>query len=342
MSEPVKYYKSTFTFEGKRYCRKGRTKKEADQKAALYRAELEAGALSVTNMTVAEWWPEYLETYHSKASHKTVGCYQSIYAYTIGPYIGPRALKSVRSADLQRILNNLSTRSESYAKKAKILLCGMFRKAADNGLIPRDPACALVLPNAIPEVPRRALTEEERELFTAAAQTCGKAGQFFLLIYHTGLRPSEAARVCFEDFDRSTRILHVRGSKTAAATRDVPVPAAFEIPEGEGYAFLTRWGHAPRESARQLWWEKLKVRMEEISGRPVPDDLTPYCLRHDCCTRMLDAGVPLDAVSYIMGHASLQMTAKRYRHPTDAMLASALYVIDESLGHTLGPTFEVN
>lgn len=321
-------YSSSFTFDGRRYYCKGATQREADQKAALRLADLQRGAVAASRMTVAEWWPEYLATYHARASEKVRRNYDSIYKYAIAPYIGAKTIKSVRGAELQKILNNLSTRSESYAKKAILLLRGMFRVAADNELIPRDPSRGLILPEAVPEVPRRELTPAEREAFLKAARSCGQPGRFFLLIYYTGLRPSEAARVRFEDFDRKARTLTVRGTKTKAATRTVPVPDAYEIPEGEGLLFVSRYNDAPQETCRHKWWKKVTARMEEITGDPVASELTPYCLRHDYCTRLLDAGVPLDAASYIMGHASIQITAKRYRHPTDQMVANALDVFN--------------
>ena len=321
----TKYFRSTFTFEGKRYQRKGRTQKEADQKAALYRAQLEAGAVSASRMTVSEWWPRYLEIYHARASEKTRADYDSIYVHALAPYIGRLPLKSARSADLQLALNNLSTRSESYAKKAKFLLVGLFRAAVDNDLLPKSPAKDLRLPDGLPAGSRRALTPAERKIFREAAPTC-KDGGLFLLIYHTGLRPSEAARVRFEDFDREARLLHVRGSKTKAATRTVPVPAAYEIPEGSGLLFRSQSGGELSENQRSWRWSLISKKMREL-GEPA-EDLTAYCLRHDYCTRLCEAGVPVEIAMKLMGHSSIAMTAEIYQHASENTLAIAARLID--------------
>jgi len=323
-----KYFRSTFTFDGKRYFVKGRTQKEADQKAALKKAGLEAGVVAASAMTVSRWWDEYLEVYKPRTSARTLELYEGIYAAAIAPYIGRRPLKSVRSADLQRIMNNLSTYSESYAKKARFLLVGLFKAAVENDLIPKSPAAGLRLPETADPQERRALTMPERTLFLNASEACGMPGLFFRFIYFCGLRPSEVCRVRFEDIDREARVLHVRGTKTKAATRDVPVPLSLEIPEGSGLVFLTKNGRSPSKTAQRNYWRTVTRAMSKISGQPVAKDLTPYCLRHDYCTRLQEVGVPIDVARRLMGHSSVEITSKIYTHASEAALEAARKLID--------------
>lgn len=324
------YFRSTFTFDGKRYFCKGKTQREADQKAALKKADLEAGVVEASRKTVNAWWPEYLEVYHSRASETTLDLYRGIYKNSIAPFIGSRPLKSVRSVDLQRCLNNLSTKSQSYAKKAKILIVGLFKAAVDNDLLPKSPAVGLFLPETKPYGERRALTPAERSAFLDAAEASGHHSLFFLIIYHCGLRPSEVCRAQYEDYDRLSRTLHVRGQKTKAATRDVPVPAALQIPDGSGPMFMTaRTGSAPTKKALRYWWRQITLGMEQRLGEPVASDLTPYCLRHDYCTRLQEAGVPIDIARRLMGHSSIEVTSKIYTHGTDKTLEIARQLIDK-------------
>lgn len=324
-------FRSTFTYDGKRYQVYGRTQKEADQKAALRKADLEAGKVAASAMTVGEWWAQYLPAYHARASEGTLELYRGIYKHAIAPEIGPRPLKSVRSVDLQRIMNNLSTRSESYAKKARFLLVGLFAAAVNNDLIAKSPAADLRLPKTAEPGERRALTQDERRLFLAAAGELGLQGLFFLIIYYCGLRPSEVCRMHFEDVKGGT--LHVRGSKTRAATREVPVPSALVLPEGSGPIFTTaRSVSAPTKKALRYWWQKLTAKMADLSGEPIAEDLTPYCLRHDYCTRLQEAGVPIDVARRLMGHSSIEITSRIYTHASEVTLEAARRLIEQGTG----------
>lgn len=44
------------------------------------------------------------------------------------------------------------------------------------------------------------------------------------------------------------------------------------------------------------------------------EDLTAYCLRHTYCTNLQKQGVDIRTAQYLMGHSSIQMTAKIYTH----------------------------
>lgn len=318
----------TFTFNGKRYFCTGPTKKDAAAKAQKRRAELEAGLVAASKKTVNQWFAEYMDTYKANVGDRTAVTYRSLYKTSIAPYIGAQPLKNVKSADLQRIMNRLTDVSLSHAKKVRLLLMGIFKTAVDNDLIPKSPYRNISMPD-LESGERRALTKRERELFLAAASQLGDKGLFFLVIYHCGLRPSEVSRIREEDIDRRAMTLHVRGTKTRASNRLVPIPSVLHIPQREGFIFTTTRGVEPRETARREWWKKVATKMEEISGAPIADDLTPYCLRHDYCTRLQEAGVPIDIARRFMGHSSIEVTSRIYTHESDEALEQGRALIEQ-------------
>lgn len=63
------------------------------------------------------------------------------------------------------------------------------------------------------------------------------------------------------------------------------------------------------------------------------DDLTMYCLRHTYCTDLEAAGVLINVARYLMGHGSIELTARIYTHMRDDILDS----ISGKLGATLNP-----
>ena len=322
-----KTYVATFRFEGRRYYRYGATQAEAYAKAAESKFKMQHQLVEDSLMPVNRWFETYLDVYKKRADLKTLSDYRGFYKNAIAPFIGQKPLKTVKAADCQRIMNNLSGKSLSYVRKVKNLLTGLFKTAVLNGLINRSPAEGLLMPDA-EEGSRRALTPSEREAFLAAAAECGVAGQFHLLIYHTGLRPSEAAKLRDEDVDWRRGVIHIAGGKTKAAKRDVPIPAGLELPQREGLLFPTKTGSTPQKTARQKWWNKIARKMEEISGAPTPGDLTAYCLRHDFCTRLQEAGVPIDVARRLMGHSSIEVTSKIYTHASDMALEQARELIN--------------
>lgn len=314
----------TFVHDGKRYYCRAETASKAAKKAEERKKKLEHDIPAGGGITVNQWFERYMEIYKTGAGDKTREDYRSLYKNAIAPYIGPMTLKSVRAIHCQGVCNRLAGKSLSYCRKARLLLIGIFETAADNDYIEKNPARKVMLPDA-EDGERRALTKAERKAFLNAAGSLGQRGLFFLVIYYCGLRPSEVARMQYEDIDRTSRTLRVRGTKTKAAVRRVPLPDALQIPEGEGLVFTTyRSYSAPTKKAVQYWWKKLLAEMEKISGTPAAEDLTPYCLRHDFCTRMQEADVAIDVARRIMGHSSIEITSRAYTHDSDeAFLAAA-------------------
>jgi len=54
----------------------------------------------------------------------------------------------------------------------------------------------------------------------------------------------------------------------------------------------------------------IQKRIAEICRSAGIDEISPHRLRHTCAKRMLDAGRPLTEVQMILGHSSLNTTAR--------------------------------
>ena len=61
----------------------------------------------------------------------------------------------------------------------------------------------------------------------------------------------------------------------------------------------------------------------------IADDLTPYCLRHDYCTRLAKAGVDIRTAQKLMGHSTIQLTANVYTHVDEDQILEAGRLINE-------------
>lgn len=313
---------ATFTFDGHRYYVRADSKEEAKILARIKKKELEEGKLyKESTLTVDDWFGQYIDTYKADASDKTIKDYYVFYRNAIKPIIGHLPLKAVKPINCQQILNGCSERSASYIHKVDILLKGMFRAAVDNELINKNPAIRATKPNK-DGGNRRALTKDERMAFIKASEALPDAGLFCRIIYFCGLRPSEVDRIRGGDY--TSNMLKVRGTKTKAAQRTVPIPSALvlpKIPKGSLLFTTKHGGERGKEGARR-YWTKLKYEMEKYGN--IGEDLTMYCLRHDYCTRLQEVGIPIDVARRLMGHSSVEVTSKIYTHESESTLLDAL------------------
>lgn len=314
---------AAITYEGERYYTKGKTQAEANRKAGEKLAALKRGEKKESTLVYDKWFMRYLDTYRKGVKKDTRDNYISIYKSSIKPKIGSYALKRIKQAECIDILNSVADRSKSYVHKVFVLLNGSLEAASDNDLIRKNPMKGIIEPDA-EEGHRRPLSPEERRLFLQAADRCGDAGYFCKIIYYCGLRPSEVARLRYEDFDRNLRIVTVHEGKTENAIRRVGVPDALPLPEKEGLLFPTKTGKPKNRDGQRGFWLRVKLEMEKIAGHSMPEDLVMYCLRHDYGTRCVEADVNMETISKTMGHSNVGFTSKIYLHQTDELVLNAL------------------
>jgi len=147
-----------------------------------------------------------------------------------------------------------------------------------------------------------------------------------LLALNTGLRRGELLTLTWGDVDFEIRQLTVRGANAKSAqTRNVPMNT-------EATQVLTAWrqihlpapsldcvfGHRDGEPMTRIdnAWDTVK----EMAGLP---DFRFHDCRHHFASRLVMAGVPLNTVRDLLGHASIEMTMK-YAHLAPETLAEAV------------------
>ncbi len=358
------YIRKTARLNGRRYEATGKTELEAMTKLAEKLAAAKRGEETLGgSMTVTAWYKEWKVTYKDPKglTKKSLGMYDEKYNGYIKPRIGSMKLRDVKDVHLQRILNDEAGKSASHMEKLRRVMREMFSRARKSRLILHDPSEDLELPE-VEAGTHRSITEEERAVLLKVCET-ESFGLWFLILLYTGMRPGEAAALNWADVDFDHNEIHVhtalesgstrlKGPKTKAGLRDIPIHAAL-FPRllearGEPFApvFPTRSGGRQNSGSMARLWKACKRAMDIELGAKVyrskiiesklAPDLTPYCLRHTFATDCARAGVPLETVRWLLGHADISTTANIYQHRDASALHAGMALLDGSGGKSGG------
>lgn len=361
-----KYFRKTAWYNGKKYEATGKTEREAATKLADKLSAAKRGEETINeNMTVNAWYEKWLETYKvpKGLTAKSLGMYDEKYDRYIKPRIGTMKLKDVREVHLQRIMNEQAGMSESHAKKVRMVMQQMFKRARQSRMIVYDPAELLELPKTI-KGRRRSITDEERAAILEVAKT-HRSGFWIMTLLYTGMRPGETASLTWADVDFKKNVIRVhtakesgsqaiKAPKTAAGVRVIPIHKELlpwmQKNKGKNFepVFPTGAGNFQNEnSLRRLWtgfkrelnlYMGAKTYRNEITVPVVAEDLTPYCLRHTFATDCAKAGVPIETVKWMMGHEDISTTANIYQHPDLEAIDKGMRILESGGGKNGGKT----
>lgn len=331
-------YKKSFTFEGKRYYIYANTLEEAGIKKANKLADLKLQRNKESDISVREWTEKCVEIYRPNQSEETKKKERRRINTCILSYIGDMRLKDITPLHCQEVLNKQNGNSKSQINKVYGTLRLIFSHAVYNDLIQKDPTLLLKKPKGT-YTPRRSLTPFERDVFLKIATT-DKIYFAFLLMLYCGCRPLEACECKGSDifFIGNQPMLHIRGTKTRNADRNVPIPDELYqiIKDTPPHAYIgNHKGKKITPTHRQWFWHKLWRNMNILAGTKVyrnglvepymiPKDLHPYCLRHEFCSDLARRGIDIRVAQKLMGHSNIAMTANIYTHVDNSDIIKAL------------------
>jgi integrase/recombinase XerD len=204
---------------------------------------------------------------------------------------------------------------------------GFFALLGADGLLREDPTFRLDSPKVPPSIPGAVLTPAEvRRVLLACDTTTAKGLRdraILELLYATGLRHAEARALKLEDLDRKEREIVVRSGK-GEKPRIVPLArSAYEAvsaylergraglvtdhEDSSCYLFLTTRGRKTNDMTLHYVLSRLVAR----AG--VKKHVSPHTFRRTFATSLLKAGVSVRHIQALLGHTSLNTTAKYLR-----------------------------
>jgi site-specific recombinase XerD len=179
--------------------------------------------------------------------------------------------------------------------------------------------------------PNDRLSTEEDGAMLKACSTEQETALIWLLRW-TGLRVGEALALCAEDVDFARREIRVSSSKTQSGMRTVPfVDELGAVLLARLDTLRSRDDWSPRmpllatgrgtPMKEQFAWRLVKRVAHRAGVRILPapalSSVTPHTLRRTYGSDLLNRGVRMEAVSKLLGHADVRVTAACYAELLD-------------------------
>lgn len=137
---------------------------------------------------------------------------------------------------------------------------------------------------------------------------------FFMTLYSTGLRLSEALNLTIHDIDKSTMLVHVRDGK-GGKDRMVPLPERTLLAlrcywKTHRHARLLFPGTHTKTATPMDKGSVQKALKRVLVDVKIKKLISPHSLRHCYATHLLEQGLDLRSLQQLLGHASLNTTAR--------------------------------
>lgn len=246
--------------------------------------------------------------------------------------------------------------SPSTVQRIFVLLRMALDGAVRDGLLGRN-AARLVKQPSVPKKESTFLTAEQVRAILLDARA-SRAWPVLSLIAATGLRRGEALALTWEDVDFQQDAIRVRKTLSRVngaivVTQPKTQKSRRNLPMTDALAALLR-EHKAEQNVERLragnQWQSLNLVYCTELGAPadprnilraiqrsarrlgIQEPVGIHSLRHSAATSMIEAGVNLKAVSDLLGHTDIRMTANTYGHVTDSAARSAMEALSSAMG----------
>jgi integrase len=359
-----KWYAQVTRPDGEVTKRRVPSEKAGWQKVRELLAELESGInYAAGDPTVSEWMRIWLEKYCKRLKPNIKADYAGVVTrYIDGDPIGRRKVRALKPAEVQDWIDRLAEKvAAQTVRNAYARLRTALKVAVTRHYATRNVAEGADLPEVRP--PPICPLDLGQALTLLAAVAGHRWALLYRLALNLGLRQAELLGLTWAAFDLEKgtvrifrqlrrvpgedgkKIFALQPTKTAGSDRLLRLDADL-IAEIRAFRVLWLEERLISGGGRRNPWELLFV---SETGAPIHvSNLTSHFkktltaaglptirfhdLRHTAATLMLDDNVPMVAVSEILGHSSVAVTAKIYAHAVDKSKETAIARLSERLG----------
>lgn len=336
------------------------TRKDAEKVLVeMIRLKQSGNSPSKSSITYGEYMEKWLEGKEHDVKPKTLKDYKNHNRIHIRPYLGNYTLQKISRDDIQSFAKELDSKGLSYRTKKYILFVveSSLKEALDNEIISKTPYRNIKIKSGLKKE-MLVLTADEAKRFLKAAELSTHKALFTLLLI-TGMRPSEAFGLKWQDISFEAKTISIRRKidrnpdslsewsfgklKNDQSRRMIPIPQEviddlLELKETQdsikkgnknykdnNLVFCNSWGNPWSESSLIKNHFKPLLKAE---GLP---DIRLYDLRHTHATLMLSENQPAKVVSERLGHSSIRTTLDTYAHVLPGMQEEATNILSNKL-----------
>lgn len=351
---------------GKRQTVYAPTLKELRDKEDEIQRKLNEGADYVrSQITVAQLLERYLSLKQNLKTG-TMTRYKYILSAITNSDFGNKQIDMIKPSDCKKWVIALSEEGKKYGTVGDyvVLVKSAFQMAVDDDILAKNPFSFKLNTVLVDNTQvRAALTERQQMLFLKFLKEDSLYSKYYddvVVLLGTGMRIGEFCGLTEKDLDFENKRInidhqlqrradgspYITTTKTKSSVRKIPMTPEVEqslrnilvrqkkhrsvtVDGYKGFLFTTT-DKNPR-SYRNLCL--ILGRIENKFKKLYPDidmpHITPHVLRHTFCTNMLNAGIDIKSLQYLMGHSSIDMTINRYSHSSYERVEEQMFRISK-------------
>lgn len=355
-------------YDGKAKYFYGKSEAICLEKKRDYEALRKKGVDPDNEITVAKYVYNWMKNVKAKKLKKRSydRLESSIMTWVI-PCLGDYKFNKLDSITIQiELINHMQDkgRSLSSIKKAKDALNGAYVYAMKTRAVDYNPMDAVELPSPeefdIKEI--EYFNKEERKLFIETATSHCLTGRqrytigwFLVLMLQTGLRIGEALAIKHSDINLDKRIIYIDSTIVSIKNRNAK-PGDLKwllidqpLPKGN----RNRYVHLNDMAIRALWelnqqfsydpngyiihnedgqfytFGQVDATFKKVLNRAGLQKCGVHSLRHSCAVALLEAKIPIETISDILGHSDISITYRVYAKVIEELKAEAMNIINQ-------------
>lgn len=354
-------------YDGKAKYFYGQSEAVCLEKKADFEALRKKGIDSDNGVTVEKYVENWMKNVKAKKLKKrSYDRLESSVNTWIIPCLGDYKFNKLDSITIQmELINRMQEagRGLSSIKKAKDALNGAYTYAVKTRAVDYNPVSAIELPSQ-DEFDTKEIVyfnkEERKKFMDIATSYCATGreryviGWFMVLMLQTGLRIGEALAIRHCDINLDKRIIYIDSTIVSIKNRNAK-PGDLKwllidqpLPKGN----RSRYVHLNDMAIRAIWelnqrfsynpqgylihndngqfytFGQIDATFKKILNRAELKKCGIHSLRHSTAVALLEAKIPIETISDILGHSDISITYRVYAKVIEELKAEAMNIIN--------------